>query len=460
MNSFFRNQPPSVLLLFSLEFWERFSYYGFLGVLILWMTASPVEGGLGWAREAALLLVGSVTGIMWLAPVAGGWVADRFIGALPAVIFGAFGIALGNALLAVAAFLPAYLFDVHALSNQTQLGALEDLFAPTKRLVTIILWLGLISIVVGAGLLKSNASALLSQQFSSEDPRRDRAFTIFYMGINLGAMAAPFGAGTLAEAYGWSYGFVAAAVGMIIGLIFFTWLAKRHIHVPTKSLIVRTDAAATSRFRNPGIRLVLIMSVFATIFMTGLMQYGGLTNLFGAERVDRTIGGFEIPATWFLSINPIVIILAGPLVVGLWGKLEDRRGRDLFVTKISSGLFLMAAAFLVLAAADAASAGGPVSPLFLIAFWIILTLGELCLMPVGLALIGRVAPAGTVGQLMGVWLLTMGLGSVIAGWLGALAQHYGTPFVFGLTAAIGVTGWIILRSFAGPMEKLAARAVE
>lgn len=460
MKSFFRDQPPSVLLLFSLEFWERFSYYGFLGVLILWMTASPVEGGLGWAREAALLLVGGVTGTIWLAPVVGGWIADRFIGALPAVILGAFGIALGNALLAIAAFLPGQLFDAEALSLQTQLGTLGDLFTPTKRLVAIVLWLGLISIIIGAGLLKSNASALLSQQFSSDDPRRDRAFTIFYMGINLGAMAAPFGAGTLAEAYGWSYGFVAAAVGMVIGLFVFASLAKRHIHSPAKSLIAQTDAADKSKLRNPGIRLVLIMSVFATIFMTGLMQYGGLTNLFGAERVDRNLGGFEIPATWFLSINPIVIILAGPLVGSFWAMLEGRRGRDLFITKISSGLFLMALAFLVLAVTDGLSAGAPVSPLVMVAFWIILTLGELCLMPVGLALIGRVAPAGTVGQLMGVWLLTMGFGSIAAGWLGVLAQHYGTPFVFGLTAAIGATGWVVLRSFASPMEKLADRAVE
>lgn len=448
LKSVFSGQPKAVFLIFGMEFWERFSYYGFLSILVLWLTARPDAGGLGWENGPALLLVGYVVGAVWIAPILGGWVADRGLGARRAVLAGGVGLALGNALLAAAAFLPGCLMGPGASAAAAPLGLWRGHGGLTDSLVSAALGLGLLTMVVGAGLFKSNASALLSAQFGRDDPRRGPAFTLFYMGINLGALAAPLGAGTLGEAVGWGWGFAAAGAGMTAGVTMFVLLASRWLEQEHAVAEAVQTEAGTSNADRRGLWTVIGLVPFATVFWAGMLQYSGLLNLFTAERVGRVAFGWTIPATWFLGINPAVILLAGPLVAAFWTRMDARAGRDLFVVKVASALAAMAVAFAILFVAATSAGLDKVSPLALLGFWIIITLGELSLMPVGLALIGRIAPRRMVGMLMGVWLMTLGAGSVVAGWIGAWGETVGAVTAFGATSLAGVAASLLLLSLA------------
>ena len=410
----FFDQPRGVTLIAATEFWERFSYYGFVGLAALFMAADPATGGLGMDKGFTLKLFGGAVGMMFMAPLLGGWIADRLIGPYRAVVIGCLGLAGANFLLSAAGTPSAH----------------------AAGLERILFYCGLAVMIAGAGLFKSNASALLGQLYASGDSRRQNGFMLFYMGINLGGFAAPYGAGTLGERTGWSWGFLVAGIGMLVGLSVFLWRSRGLFLAFTKPAAAE-KAHRAGAWRDPGTRLVLIMVFFAAIYMIGQQTYGGVMNLYVHDRVAKTIFGFEVPTTWFLSLNPLIVILGGPFVSKFWSLHDARTGRLTAVNKIVTGTVLMALSYLLMLAVDVRAGANPVAPIWILVFYLIITLAELCVFPVGLAEISRRAPGQIMGVLMGLWVFTMGFGSFCAGWLGGSLADAPAWVIFAVLAGGG-----------------------
>lgn len=422
----FFDQPRGVLLIAATEFWERFSYYGFIGLIALFMTALPATGGLSLDKGLTLKLFGLTTGMMFMAPSVGGWVADRLIGPFLAVVLGCMGLAGGNFLLAAA--------GTHA----AHLAGAEMAF----------FYAGLVVMILGAGLFKSNVSALLGQLYADGDKRRQDGFMLFYMGINLGAFVAPYGAGTVGELAGWSYGFLVSGIGMGIGLAAFLW-KSRGLFRPYVRPGKAGGVAAALPWRDPGVRLILVMIVFAAIYMVGQQTYGGVMNLYVRDRVSHEVLGFHIPTTWFLSLNPLVVILGGPFVSRFWTAVDGRRPADRSarvgaLDRILAGTVLMALSYVQIGLVDVAAGSGLVAPIWIVVFYIVITIAELCVFPIGLAEISRRAPKEMVGLLMGFWVFTMGFGSLMAGWLGGLLADAPTWMMFAVLAGGGTLSALVL----------------
>ncbi len=419
----FFDQPRGVSLIAATEFWERFSYYGFIGLAALFMAADPATGGLGMSKGATLKLFGVAVGMMFMAPSLGGWIADRLIGPFRAVVIGCVGLSGANFLLAAAG----------------------TGYAHTAGLAFVLFYCGLAAMILGAGMFKSNISALLGQLFASGDSRRQDGFMLFYMGINLGAFAAPYGAGTLGERAGWSWGFFVAGLGMLAGLGLFLWFS-RGLFAPFIRPVSQKESpgAEPSVWRDPGVCLILIMVVFTAIYMIGQQTYGGVINLYVRDRVDKTVMGFDIPTTWFLSLNPVIIVLGGPLVSKFWLR-HDRTARRLpAISRILTGTGLMALSYVLMAAIDVMAGKAPVAPIWIVVFYLIITLAELCVFPIGLAEISRRAPPKVLGVLMGFWVFTMGFGSLGAGWLGGVFADAPAWMLFAVLAAGGVLSAVVL----------------
>ncbi len=411
----FFDQPRGVMLIAATEFWERFSYYGFIGLVTLFMAADPASGGLGMEKGLTLKLFGITVGMMFMAPLLGGWIADRLTGPYRAVVIGCLGLAGANFFLAAAGTAAAH----------------------DAGLQFLLLYCGLGVMIIGAGMFKSNAGALLGQLFAPDDNRRKHGFMLFYMGINLGAFAAPYGAGTLGERAGWAYGFLAAGIGMMIGLAVFLWFSKGRFPRFVKPLPKPVGGIEASVWRDPGVRLILIMALFASIYMIGQQTYGGVMNLYVRDRVDKSLLGFDIPTTWFLSLNPLIIILGGPFMSKFWARHDLTARRLPIITKILTGTVLMVLSYVLMVAVDLNSAGAPVAPIWIVAFYVIITLAELCVFPVGLAEISQRAPPQVIGLLMGLWVFTMGFGSLCAGWLGGTLADSPSWWIFWVLACGG-----------------------
>ena len=421
----FKGQPRGVYVMFATEFWERFSYYGFMGIMVLFMVADPIAGGLGYDRSRALFLFGLFTSFMWFMPLLGGWLADKWLGPRLAVLLGCIGLAVGNFLLAASSF--------SAKGGRPE--AAMGLFL-----------IGILTMIAGAGMFKSNASALLGQLFGPNDPRREVGFILFYMGINMGALFAPFGAGTAGERIGWGWGFVLAGVGMLIGFLVFAFQARRAFPVA----IAKPEEAAAPKavigrvlMESRHVHLILLMAVFATLYMAGQQTYGGVMNLYAEERVDRMVGGVLIPTTWFMALNPLLVVLLGSTVAELWRKRAEKSHRIVFVEKITVGLLLMSSSFLFMIGVEYFTPQAA-SPLVLIVFYILITSAELCVLPAGLVEVSRRSPKEVIGIMMGVWIFTMGGGAFLAGVLGSYANELGNIGIFAVLAAIGLISAAIL----------------
>ena len=417
----FFDQPRGVRLIAATEFWERFSYYGFVGLAALFMAADPANGGLGMDKGFTLKLFGVAVGMMFMAPSLGGWIADRLIGPYRAVVFGCLGLAGANFLLAAAGTASAH----------------------TAGLERILFYCGLAVMIMGAGLFKSNASSLLGQLYTPGDSRRQNGFMLFYMGINLGGFAAPYGAGTLGERAGWSWGFGLAGIGMLVGLIVFLWLS-RGLFPPFVKPGAAEKADRAGAWRDPGTRLVLIMIFFAAIYMIGQQTYGGVMNLYVHDRVAKNVLGFDVPTTWFLSLNPLIVILGGPAVSKYWSVRDPKATRLTAINKILTGTILMALSYALMTVVDLHAGTNLVAPIWIVVFYLIITLAELCVFPVGLAEISRRAPQSIMGVLMGFWVFTMGLGSLAAGWLGGSLADAPSWMIFAVLASGGLLSAAVL----------------
>ena len=471
--------PRGLATLFFTEMWERFSYYGMRALLILYMTAAAtgVNPGLALGTRDAAAVYGIYTAFVYLLALPGGWVADRLWGARNTVFAGGCIIACGH------------------FSMAAPLIGLPEIPSFT---------LGIILIVIGTGLLKPNISAMVGELYPEGGARRDAGFTIFYMGINLGGMAGPLLCGLLAENYNWHWGFSLAGFGMVLGLIQYR-MGGRHLgnaglraisqeptgrkpalllplvlagllavtfalgsaaaggFVITLGLIAEWLGAAVIGvaglyfawlFLGAGLTpdekkqlaVIVWLFVLAALFWSGFEQAGSSLNLFAYTLTDRTVLGWEMPASWLQSINPLFIIALAPIFGTLWTWLARRNADPSMAMKFALGLIALAAGFFVIAwGAANTSPENPASPAWLIVTYFLHTCGELCLSPVGLSAMTRLAPRGRVGQMMGVWFIAAALGNLIAGLAAGSLENLSPDALFWKVAMFtGAAGLIAL----------------
>ncbi len=445
MPEYTSGHPKGLMTLFFSEMWERFCYYGMRVLLTLYLVKSLMKGD-----ADAALIYGAYTGLVYAAPILGGKLADKFLGYRYAVMLGAILMAIGEFII---------------------LGGTEHM-----------LMIGMGALIVGNGYFKANISTIVGDLYDNDDPRKDGGFTIFYMGINIGAFLSPFVAGTLGEKVGWPYGFLAAGIGMLIGTIWF--YARRSTlndlgMPPNKKegqtellrkdwmdilfytiinfvlvlfvikgigsmpelvqsiitwviglggllfLILSIFKGTEGKTEWSRVFVILVLAVFNIVFWAGFEQAGGTFNLFAAENTDRMIGSWEIPTTWFQNINPIAIVLFAPLFSMLWIKLSAMKKNPRTPVKFAIGLLLGALAFYIMTqASNLASDGTLISPLWLVAVYVILTLGELMLSPIGLSMITKLSPSKITSIMMGVWMASFALGNYLAATLESILETY------------------------------------
>ena len=430
--------PRGLSTLFFTEMWERFSYYGMRAFLILYMTAPVAVGGLGFDVPRASSVYGTYTGSVWVTPILGGLVADRMLGAYRSVLLGGIVIALGHFTLALRA-LPFF-------------------------------YTGLALIVVGTGLLKPNATTLVGSLYDERDARRDAGFSIFYMGINLGAFIGPLLAGGLAQKVDWHLGFACAGVGMTLGLIQYV-LGRDRLRPAMERVASRMRAAAPlagSPARAGGgamlgftpvewgrIAAVVVFFAFAALFWAAYEQAASTLNLFVDRYADRTVLGWTVPSSWFVAIQPLFVILLSGVFAWLWVRLGPREPST--PAKFSLGLLFAGLSFVLLLPAGAvAQRGGGVlvSSLWLVGAYFLQVVGELCLSPVGNSAVTKLAPPRIVGMMMGVWFLSIAAGNKLAGWVAGLSASVPLTTLFGALAGVTLGAAVALFLLLHPVRRL------
>jgi POT family proton-dependent oligopeptide transporter len=395
-------QPKGLYLLFNVEMWERFSFYGMRAFLFLFLVSTA--GGFGWSKEKAALLYASYTGLVYLTPLLGGFLADRVLGTHRAILIGSVLIACGHFSLAVAS-------------------------TPT-------FFAGLALIILGTGFHKSNISTMVGQLYTAGDRRRDAAFTIFYMGINTGAFLGQIICGFLAKnpRFGWHWGFGSAGVGMVIGTAIYAIYKRRLLgtigdvpaarppRAPAKRESISgsagpaTSAPPLTRDQKQRMLAIAILAFFNIFFWSAFEQAGSSMNLFAEERTRRTFFGWLMPAPWFQSINALTIMLFAPVFASLWTKLAALGREPSTPHKFVLALILVSLGFAVMVGGALGSEGGVlVSPLWLTGAYVLHTWGELCLSPVGLSMVTKLAPPKLGSLMMGLWFFSFFLSDLLGG---------------------------------------------
>ena len=476
--------PRGLATLFGTEFFERFSYYGMRALLVLYMTAAVANGGLGFDTVTAGAIYGMYGAGVYLLALPGGWVADKLIGQRRAVFVGGVIIACGHFCLAI------------------------------DNIATF--FLGLVMIVIGTGLLKPNISTMVGELYAPGDARRDAGFSIFYMGINLGAFVAPIVCSYLGEKIGWHVGFAAAGVGMVLGLIQYQlggkYLGTAGLYPDTgrepgeraghfRSLLLGIGAvgliiAAILGLRAAGmidismagaadgvgylivsiailyfaymfffggldrqergrVSAVFVLFIFSALFWSGFEQAGSSLNLVAERLTDRVIFGWEMPAGWLQSVNAGFIIILAPVFAWVWISLARSNREPSSPAKFTLGLFFLGLGFAVMIlAAQRAASGALVSPMYLVATYLLHTIGELCLSPVGLSTVTKLAPHRMVGQMMGVWFMSISLGNLMAGRVAGQFENMPLPQLFGRVTMFTLGGAVVLALLIQPIKRL------
>lgn len=430
----FAGHPRGLGPLFFTELWERFSYYGMRAILVLYMVAPAAQGGLGFETKQATSIYGTYTMAVYITALPGGLLADYVFGARLAVLIGGIIIALGH-----------FSMVFHSLST---------------------FYLGMILIAVGTGLLKPNISAMVGGLYRENDPRRDSGFSIFYMGINIGAVLAPLVIGYFAQGEsfkrflssmgfaptsGWHWGFGAAGVGMILGLAIYLLNQRQLAQVGNRvkkqaAASVKSDGSSTSLTANDWKRIVamLIFFLFTIAFWAAYEQKGASLNLYAKDLVRTEIFGMKFPSSYLQSCTPLFVILLAPFFSTIWVRMQDRQPSS--PGKFTLGLLFIGAAYLLLIPASLLTVEGKISPLWLVALYFIEVCGEMCLSPVGLSTVTKLAPVKLVGIMMGAWFLATSFGNKLAGYLsgfyvannsGQLVKLYG-GIALGLLVAAGI----------------------
>lgn len=479
-----KGHPRGLYYLFGTEAMERFSYYGMRAILVLYLVAATTDGGVGLTRENALSIYATYTGLVYLTPLIGGFLADKYLGARKAIF----------------------------------IGGLVMMFGEMLMMFPNTLYYGLAFLILGNGFFKPNISTIVGQLYEDNDPRRDGAFTIFYMGINVGAFFSPLVCGTLGERLGWEYGFAGAAIGMAVGIVIFLMgqksfgkagfppsrkdldensrlLVRDWLDIGWITIAVCAVASACVLLLDPftavwsqipevvkgvlgviilvgaitglfgmaykggmkenkakavsdakAVAAILVISLFVIFFWLGFEQAGGTMTLFAEEQTDRHIFGWEMPASYFQSVNPIFIVILAPIFSLMWTKIDSNpRTRLSVVYKMCIALCLLGLGFLLLYAGQSVvqqdNSGAYIvkaSPFFLVGVYFLHTCGELCLSPIGLSLVTKLSPARMVSLMMGVWFLSSAGANYMAGNLEAFLE----------TFKINIFAFLIISSFA------------
>lgn len=487
----FFGHPKPLQGLFFTELWERFSYYGIQPLLILYMIAMVNEGGLALDRPTAAAIVGLFAGSMYLMTVFGGWVADNWLGQARAVWYGSIIIALGHLSIALS-----------SLFNQS------------------FFYLGLVLIVLGTGLFKTCISVIVGTLYKTHDARRDAGFSIFYMGINMGSFIAPLITGLLVQNHGWHLGFGIGGIGMLIALLIFRFFALSQLQtfnelrqetntcnkpvVDNKNApkivfsflfvvamiialtlfgIIHINPVMVATYLTLGIGLGIIayfaylllflnldqndkfkiiicfvLLITSALFWSAFEQKPTSFNLFAQDYTNRNVLGFEIPTVWFQSINAFFIIIFAPIAAWLWAKLGKSNKDPNYISKFIIALLLAAGGFLVMSFASRfAISDGLVSPFWIVGSLFLLTLGELCLSPIGLSTMTKLAPNVIRGQIMGLWFTGTALGNLMAGLIGGQVSAdaiENLPSLFMRCVLALVIGAIVLFLLKKPLNKL------
>ena len=470
MTGFF-GHPRGLATLFLTELWERFSYYGIRALLILFMTAPAATGGLGFDVPRASAIYGLFTAMVYMLSLPGGWVADRLLGLRKAVIYGGVLIAAGNFILVIPQMWSFYL--------------------------------GLALIAVGTGLLKPNVSTIVGQLYEPGDGRRDAGFSIFYMGINLGAFLSPLACGYLGQRVDWRLGFLLAGIGMTLGLVQFiagrkhlgsagiapaapdpqaasrigiglgiaaavllgAWAAGLTVQALSNALGVLLLATALAFFfwllflgqwtppERKRLVVVGVLFVASSLFWSLFEQAGSTLNLFAERNTRHSVLGWSFPASWLQSVNALFIITLAPVLAWIWVKLGKSEPSS--PAKFVLGLGAAGLGYVVLAAAATASAGAEaVSPMWLVVVYLFHTVGELCLSPVGLSAMTKLAPARIGGLLMGVWFLSISAGNYLGARMASFYETLSLPTLFTAVGGIGIGAGLLLAVLVKPIRSL------
>ncbi|MCB9447712.1 MAG: peptide MFS transporter [Flavobacteriales bacterium] len=423
--------PKGLYILFLTEMWERFSYYGMRAILTLYMytEATAQNPGLGWDKTFALSIYGWYTMAVYVMSIPGGIIADRLLGQKKAVMLGGLLLCIGQSVL-----------------------AFEGIYCFVS---------GLTLIVFGVGLLKPNISTIVGGLYKQGDIRRDKGFTIFYMGINCGALLAALIAGGVGEKYGWHYGFGLAGIGMIIGQVTFI-LGQKYLKgigesakdLEKSGVDLKRPLTKIERDR----MVVLLLSfIIIIVFWGAFEQAGGLMNIYTNEKVNRSLFGWEMPTTWFQAFNPGFIILFGTLVANFWANRQLKNKEASTLLKMASGTIIMGLGFLLMTGASmesSSSADGKASLYWLIGAYLLHTIGELCASPTALSFITKLAPVKYASFMMGAYFAATGLGNKLAGILGEQAQSAGEMEIFLGIFIFTVAFGLLLRVFLKKLKAL------
>jgi POT family proton-dependent oligopeptide transporter len=423
--------PIGLFVLFFTEMWERFSYYGMRAILVLYLVAKSTEDnpGLGWTDGEALKLYGWYTMLVYVASIPGGWIADKLIGQKKSVLYGGILLCFGHGILAV-----------------------EQMWA---------FYAGLILIILGVGMLKPNISTMVGGLYKKGDIRRDKGFTIFYIGINVGAFLSSLIVGYVGEFHGWHYGFGLAGIGMLAGLLVYIWGQKHLEHVGNflgESQNLEEKEAMNkplTKVEKDRIIVLLISFILVIIFWGAFEQAGGLMNIYAKDKTNRMLFGMEVPASWFQSLNAMFIIFLGTSVALYWAnrKLNGKLSTSLF--KMIVGLIIMGSGFLFMsAAAGQYESEGSSAMIWLVLAYLLHTIGELCISPVALSYITKLAPVKYGSLMMGIYFAMTGFGNKLAGLLGESAGSLGEFTVFTGIAVFCMAFGLIVLLFRKKLEYL------
>jgi POT family proton-dependent oligopeptide transporter len=436
--------PKGLYVLFFTEMWERFSYYGMRSLLVLYMVNhlfiqpdvgqkvlgfTAIKGGLEAVfgplaiQPLSSQIYGLYTGFVYFTPFFGGLLADRVLGQRKTVVIGAVLMAIGHFLM-----------------------ALEGMF-----------FIALMFLILGNGAFKPNISTQVGLLYPEGDPRRDGAFTIFYMGINLGAFFSPLVCGTLGQTVGWHYGFGAAGVGMVIGLLLYLWGQK---HLAPDVLAQRRAIAEVKKeplTREEWLRVLAIVAVVSltVVFWAVFEQQGNTMQLWADQNTNWSFLGMTIPSTWYQAFNPAMIFIFAPLLSGFWAWQSKRRQEPASLMKMAIGCSLLGLSFIVMiVASQGMTPETQRSVMWLVGATGVLTIGELYLSPIGLSFISKVAPARMVSMMMGVWFMSNFFGNYLSGYLGTFWEVWSRETYFVVLTGMGVGAGVLMFVIARPLQKI------
>ena len=481
MNTEKKGHPAGLYLVFFTGMWERFSYYAMRGILVLYLTATWLNGGLGYNEKFSTTVYGLATGLCYFTPLFGGWLSDRYLGQRKSILIGGFIMVLAQFLL----FAPELFTTISPTLTPEQLEH-------NQFIGRVGLFSGLFLLIIGNGFFKPNISSIVGDLYEPGDKRLDSAFSIFYMGINLGAVIAPLIVGLLADnvfattyvdangvtqiTHGYRYGFLAASVGVLIGQLLFVFLSNKYlgnIGMEPKGAAKLAESSTEevkvplTRQEKERIAVIFIFFFFAVFFFAGMEQAGASFNLYANKYIDRTIFGHEIPTAWLQMINPFFVIVLAPVFAYFW---NTRLGQALNTPlKMGLGLIVLGIGFWFMLIAgfqrgatwhgglnivDNADATIKASMIWMILTYLLHTIGELSLSPVGLSIVTKLSPARFASLFMGVWIMAAAFANMLAGLISSYVVELGASTVFASISAFVMVLGILMVSLNKVIERM------